>query len=54
MVENENFTMQRGNKEDFCFYEIFDCDCVVNFWTLPYGPKAQWSNSPKAKLIGTL
>ena len=26
--------------------------CLVGFWTLPYEPKAQWSNSQKAKLIG--
>ena len=50
MVQNENFNMQRGYEENFCFDEFFDC--VVKFWNLPYGPKTQWSNSQKAKLIG--
>ena len=34
----------------FCFMKFFDC--LVKFWTLLYGPKAQWSNSQKANFIG--
>ena len=39
-----------GMRKIFAFMNFFDC--LVKFWTLPYGPKAQWSNSQKAKLIG--
>ena len=27
-------------------------DYLLKFWTLPYEPKAQWSNSKKANFIG--
>ena len=50
MLKNENFITQRGYKENFLFYEIFDC--LVKFWTLLYGSKTQWSNSQKANFIG--
>ena len=43
--------MQRGYKEFFFYFMIF-FDCLVKFWTLPYGPKAQWSNSQKDNFIG--
>ena len=39
-----------GMRKIFAFMNFFDC--LVKFWTLPYGPKAQWSNSQKANLIG--
>ena len=42
--------MQMGSEENFCFYDFFYG--LVKFWTLPYGPKAQWSNSQKANFIG--
>ena len=29
------------------FASIKFFDCLFKFWTLPYGPKAQWSNSQK-------
>ena len=50
MVQNENFIMQRGYEENVCFTDFFYC--LVKFWTLPYGPKAQWLNSQKANVIG--
>ena len=34
------------------FYLMKFFDCFGKFWTLPYGPKAQWSNSQKANFIG--
>ena len=39
-----------GMRKIFAFMKFFDC--LVTFWTLPYGPKAQWSNSQRAKSIG--
>ena len=49
MVQNENFIMQRGYKEKNYLMKFFDC--LFKFWTLPYGPKAQWSNYQKANFI---
>ena len=39
-----------GIRKTFALMKFFDC--LVKIWTLLYGPKTQWSNSQKAKLIG--
>ena len=39
-----------GMRKGFAFMKFFDC--LIKFWTLPYGPKAQWSISQKANFIG--
>ena len=49
MTQNENLIIQRGYNENFYFMKFFDC--LGKFWTLPYGPKAQSSNSQKANFI---
>ena len=49
MVQND-FIVQRGMRKIFALLKF--CYCLVKFWTLPYGQKAQWSNSQKVKLIG--
>ena len=41
---------KRGITKKFYFMKFFDC--LGKFWTLPYGPKAQWSNSQKTNFIG--
>ena len=39
-----------GIRKFFYFVKFFDC--LFKFWTLPYCPKAQWSNSQKDDFIG--
>ena len=39
------FLCKGGIGNILAFMKFFDC--LVKFWTLPYGPKAQWSNSQK-------
>ena len=39
-----------GIRNIFAFMIFFGC--LIKFWSLPYGPKAQWANYQKAKLIG--
>ena len=34
------------------FYLMKFFDCLFKFWTLPYGPKAQWSIFQMANFIG--